>query len=144
MKKQSLWIRAFLPLVVLFLAVLWSASLIQAEGQASPLDGMTFVGEYGKQGQQAEAKDEFSFKNGAFRSSACDPYGFGDGAYSANVKGETTIFQAETVSKNEGKIKWSGAVKGDSLDGIFMWYQEGKAPAEYWIKGKLRTEIGKS
>ena len=109
------------------------------------LDGKVFVGEFGKINQKAEGKDELIFQDGKFRSTCCDPYGFGDSAYIAMVNGDMITFEAETFSTSEGKIKWSGVVKNDTLDGTFTWHRLGKwyrvskAPIEYWIKGQLKA-----
>jgi hypothetical protein len=112
--------------------------------QAGALDGKTFVGEFGKKGKKTEGKDELIFKDGKFHSKACDPYGFGDGVYTATVSGDTTTFETETGSTKEGKIKWMGTVKGDVIDVTYTWYRSPKwyrfsnAPIEYWFKGELK------
>lgn len=109
------------------------------------LDGRTFVGEFGKKGQKAEGKDELVFQDGKFRSICCDPYGFGDASYIATVDRDITTFEAEAFSTSEGKIKWKGVIKNDSINGTFTWHRLGKwyrvskAPIEYWIKGQLRA-----
>ncbi len=108
------------------------------------LDGKTFFGEFGRKDEKVEGNDELIFKDGRFRSTVCDQYGFGDGDYTAAVKGDATAFEAETFSVNEGKIKWSGKIKGNVLHGTFTWHRPGKwyrvskAPVEYWIRGQLK------
>jgi hypothetical protein len=108
------------------------------------LDEKIFVGEFGKKGRETEGMDELIFKDGKFRSTCCDPYGFGDAPYTATVDGDAITFEAETFSTSEGKIKWSGTIKDDMLDGTFTWHKLGKwyrvnkAPIEYWIKGQLK------
>ncbi len=47
------------------------------------LDGLTYRGEIGLKGQPADGKDDIIFANGTLRSTACDAYGFGPGAYTA-------------------------------------------------------------
>jgi hypothetical protein len=113
-------------------------------GKMGVIDGKDFLSEFGQKGKNAEGKDELIFKDCRFRSTACDPYGFGDGDYTALVNGDDTTFEAETFSVNEGKIKWSGKIKGNVLDGTFTWHKPGKwyrvskAPVEYWIRGQLK------
>ena len=112
--------------------------------KTSVLDGKTFTGEFGKKGQKAEGKDELIFKDGRFRSTCCDPYGFGDSTYTAAVNGDTIIFEAETFSTSEGKIKWRGMIRNDTLDGSFTWhtlgkwYRVSKDPKEYWVRAQLK------
>jgi hypothetical protein len=107
-------------------------------GQAGILDGKNFMGEFGKKGKIADAKDEIIFKDGKFRSTACDPYGFGDAPYTTKVDGETVAFEAETMSPKNGKIRWMGTVMGDQIEATFIWIASGQAPEESWLKGKLK------
>src|SRR5678815_1074606 len=81
-----------------------------AAGPASraALDGRNFDGIVLKCGETSGDADTLSFKNGRFRSSACDPYGYGDGAYTATQSGETIAFEAETESPQYGKLLWKG------------------------------------
>ena len=106
---------------------------------AGVLDGKTFVAETGEQGKKADSKDEIVFRDGKMRSTACDTYGFGDGAYTTMDHGEAgTMFHARTESAKEGAIEWGGMVKGDSIDGTFVWTKPGQKPITYWLKGTLK------
>ena len=107
---------------------------------SSLLDGRVFIGETGPDGKPADAKEEIVFQDGKFRSKACDPYGFGDASYSAAMNGDITTFLAETLSNTDGRISWMGTVKGDALEGTFTWYAPGKAPKEYWVKGRVQQQ----
>lgn len=135
MKTKLLFMGIFTLVLSLTLLVLWNGTPTIA--LTGTLDGKSFVGEFGQKGKKTEGKDELIFKDGKFHSKACDPYGFGDGVYTATVGGDTTTFETETESAKEGKIKWMGIVKGDTLDGTFTWYKGSKAPKEYWIKAQL-------
>jgi hypothetical protein len=124
-------------LLVALALIVGGAVIVYA--QAGILDGKNFIGEFGKKGKSADAKkDEIIFKDGKFRSMACDPYGFGDAPYRTKVDGETIAFEAETMSPKNGKIKWMGTVKGDQIEATFTWYASGQAPEESWLKGKLK------
>ncbi len=136
MQKQRL-IMSCLSLMVIALMVALSG--MSSIAQAGTLDGKTFEGQIGEKGKEKGDKDTFTFQDGKFHSRACDPYGFGDGAYSVTVNGDTTIFEADTVSSKEGKMKWRGTVKGEMLDGTVTWYKGSKAPKEYWFKGELKN-----
>ena len=119
-------------------AALLLAAAFPARG-AGVLDGKTFVAETGEQGKKADSKDEISFRDGKLRSSACDPYGFGDGAYTSMNHGASgTMFHAKTESVKEGVIEWAGMVQGDSIDANFVWTKPGQKPISYWLKGTLK------
>lgn len=102
------------------------------------LDGKTFVGEIGEQGNASGDKDELIFRDGTFHPTACDPYGFGDGAYTATASGDVITFEAETISPTDGTLKWQGTVRGDMLEGTSIWYRPGKEPVEHWMKGQIQ------
>ena len=77
--------------------------LVQSRfASASPLDGKSFVGEMGEKGKTKGDKDTFTFKDGRFRSTACDRYGFGDAPYAVKEEGGKMVVTAETTSKKEG------------------------------------------
>ena len=143
MKRKAFLMRIFCMLFAAVLFAFWSAS-IPAARQSGLLDGKTFVGEFGKKWEKAEGKDEMIFQDGKFRSIACDRYGFGDGLYTANAEGDIITFETEVESAREGKIKWMGKVKGDTIEVNYTWYKApkwyrfSKEPVEYWFKGRLK------
>ena len=113
--------------------------LVQSRlASASPLDGKSFVGEMGEKGKTKGDKDTFTFKDGRFRSTGCDKYGFGDAPYAIKEEGGKTVATAETTSKKEGVMQWTLTVDGDSLTGSAIWTKGKKAPREYWIKASLK------
>ena len=71
--------------------------------------------------------------SGASSSTACDRYGYGDGAYTATRSGETIAFEAETESPQYGKLLWKGEVRGPRLDGTLTMVRDGQATGEKWI-----------
>ena len=136
MQKQRLIIIC-LSLVALILIMVWNGTPTIA--QSGTLDGKTFMGQVGEKGKKKGDKDKLIFKDGKFRSTACDEYGFGDAPYTATVNGDITTFEAETFSSEEGKMKWSGIIKGDTLEGTTVWYPRGnKDPKEYWVRAQLK------
>ena len=105
------------------------------------LDGRTYVGQKGGKGMPADSPDEFIFTEGQFRSTSCDPYGFGPGAYKATADDGIITFEAVTQSPTHGQITWRGTVSGDKLDATFVWTMErwyGDIRKEYWFKGRLK------
>jgi hypothetical protein len=103
------------------------------------LDGKTFVGETAEKGKSAQSSpEEIVFKDGTFRSKACDAYGFTEAAYTVKTRYGAAIFSAETHSPNEGTIRWKGKVEGDKLEGTYIWTKEGQPPMEGTVKATLK------
>ena len=118
----------------LFVLPLRMAGTAEA-GQASRavLDGRNFGGVVLKCGETSGDADTLTFKDGRFRSSACDPYGYGDGPYTATRSGEAIAFEAETESAQYGKLLWKGVVRGPRLDGTMTMIRDGQATGEKWV-----------
>jgi hypothetical protein len=89
------------------------ASLAHASGS---LDGRSFTGVFLERGKTSGDADTITFKDGRFRSSACDRYGYSDAPYKVTNVGDTMRFETETQSAKYGKLQWSGAVRGGKLD----------------------------
>jgi|GEM_PF-1021315 len=124
---------------VMGLALILSWSGLPAFAGTGPLDGKTFSGEVGKKGDASGMKDDLMFKEGKFRSTACDVYGFGDADYTVvTAAGDVTNFQAETHSQTDGTMKWVGTIKESMLEGTTTWIREGKEPEERWVKASLK------
>ena len=118
------------------LVLLWSPAPAAAE--KGPLDGKTFAGEMTEKGKARGDKDTFVFKDGKFRSTGCDAYGFTETSYTAAVSDVSTTFQAESSSPKEGTMKWKGTVKGDTLEGTADWMKKGQADMHYTFRGTLK------
>jgi hypothetical protein len=101
-----------------------------AHSRAAVLDGRTFEGVVIERGKTSGDADTIIFKDGRFRSTACDQYGYGDGAYTAATAGESIAFEAQTESPQYGKLLWKGVVTGKKLDGSMTMVRDGKATGE--------------
>ena len=86
-----------------------------------------------ERGKTSGDADTLTFKNGRFRSSACDRYGYSDAAYKTVPAGDATRFEAETQSAKYGKLVWNGTIRGNKLDATVMMVRDGKAPVENWV-----------
>ncbi len=106
--------------------------------EAGLLDGKTFVGQMTEKGKAKGEKDEFVFKDGKFRSTGCDPYGFTETPYTVSQSDVSANFEAESHSPKEGTMKWKGTVKGDTIEGTAVWMKKGQADMHYTIKGTLK------
>ena len=104
-----------------------------ASGGRDPLDGRTFDGIVLECGKTAGDADSLIFKNGRFRSTACDRYEYGDGAYTIEAAGDTVSFSAETESPKYGKLRWQGVVRGRRLDGTLTMVRDGQVLGEKWV-----------
>jgi hypothetical protein len=126
--------RIVAPFAVLFLvlcAAAWGADKM-------PLDGATFVGTMTEKGKTKADQDQLVFKDGKFRSTACDAYGFTETPYTAAVSDVDTRFEAVAASPKEGTMTWKGTVKGNTIEGTADWVKKGQADMHYTFKGKLK------
>jgi hypothetical protein len=119
---------AFLGLFALVAAVVPAAPAL-----ANGLDGRTFQGVFLERGKTSGDADTIIFKDGRFRSTACDRYGYSDAVYRTSAAGDGTRFEAETQSPKYGKLVWTGTIRGDKLDATVLMMREGKSPIENWV-----------
>ena len=135
--------RNLLVLAIVLCVGLFSISRDVSAGQGA-LDGKTFAVETGEKGKSGGDKDTLTFKDGSFRSAGCDQYGFGDGAYTSSVKGDSIQFEAVTTSPTKGKMTWKGTVTGDKIEVAYVWidashwYKPNPKPLEKWAKGEMK------
>lgn len=142
--KSNVWTHG--KRMVLAVALCIGLVAINRDGSAGQgvLDGKTFVVETGEKGKSGTDKDTLVFKDGNFRSTSCDRYGFGDGAYTSSVDDGTIRFEAVTTSPTKGKMTWKGTVQGDRIEVSYVWvdaphwYKPNPQPLEKWAKGELK------
>ena len=122
------------------------ATAFSVAAQTSPLDGRVFATEGGvKDKPPSETIDIISFKDGKFHSSSCEPYGYGTGKVIASIAGDVVTFKATTESEKDGRLEWSGTVRGNDIEGTYVHYRKGwflnpnPAPIDRWFKGKLKS-----
>jgi len=97
------------------------------------LDGRNFIGVVLECGKTEGDADTIIFKDGRFRSTACDRYEYGDGPYAAKAAGDAVTFEAQTESPKYGKLLWRGVVSGRRLDGTLIMVRDGKTLGEKWL-----------
>jgi hypothetical protein len=106
-----------------------------AAAGAGALDGTTFSGELGKSGEKKGDKDELTFKDGKFVSSACVAYGFHETAYTATEKEGVVTFTSTATNAKGETMSWTGTIKQGVLEATAV----NKTPAgetTYAFKGK--------
>jgi len=118
---------------ILSLVAIATAVVPASPALAGNLDGRTFTGVFLERGKTSGDADTITFKDGRFRSSACDRYGYSDAVYKAGSAGDAMSFEVETRSAKYGKLLWNGTVRGDKLDATVMMVQDGKKPVENWV-----------
>ena len=134
-------------LVLLFLSMSACSLFAQTQGpgelivSSHALDGRTYFGQNGSKGKPADHDDEFIFKEGMFRSTSCDQYGFTEGRYETTEADGILYFKAATASPSHGQMFWKGKIDGDSLEGTFVWTKERwywDIRKDYWFKAALK------
>ena len=113
--------------------VLASASIFPALADTRALDGRSFEGVFIQRGKTSGDADTLVFRDGRFRSLACDRYGYSDAPYKTASTGDMTRFEAETDSPKYGKLRWSGVIARGKLDATAVMVREGKADIENWV-----------
>jgi hypothetical protein len=102
-----------------------------------PLDGKTFAAVV-SDGKKADP-DKLIFKDGTFRSTTCDQYGFTPVTYTAVQLGDTTTFEAVATSPKSGTMHWKGKVTGKEIEGTAEWDPGWWRPnRDYTFKGKRK------
>jgi hypothetical protein len=110
-----------------------TAVAFPAFAETNALDGRSFEGVFIERGKTSGDADTLVFKNGRFRSLACDRYGYSDAVYRTAAAGDTTRFEAETQSAKYGRLLWSGVVRAGKLDATATMVRDGKSSIENWV-----------
>jgi hypothetical protein len=125
---------AMMKLTSLLGAFALVAAVVPPSAAAESLDGRSFQGVFLERGKTSGDADTLTFKDGRFRSSACDKYGYSEAPYKATTVGDTMRFETETQSAKYGKLLWNGTVRDGKLDAkVMMVRGDGKAPTENWV-----------
>ena len=112
------------------------AAVAQDAPKAGALDGKVFSGDLGKTGDKKHDKDQLTFKNGTFVSSACVAYGFHETPYTATEKDGVVTFSATATNAKGESMVWNGTVKQGMLEATAV----NKTPSgdtTYGLKGKM-------
>ena len=110
-----------------------AATVFPALAETNALDGRSFEGVFIQRGKTSGDADTLVFKDGRFRSTACDQYGYSDATYKSAVLGDMTRFEAETQSPKYGKLLWTGVVRNGKLDATATMVRTGKSDIENWV-----------
>lgn len=114
-------------------AMLLGIVALPAAAIASELDGRRFEGVFIERGKTSGDADTLVFKDGRFRSVACDKYGYSDAPYKTTMVGDAVHFETETESAKYGRLQWKGQVRGGKLDATATMVRTGKSAIENWV-----------
>ena len=89
----------------------------------APLDGMSFTGGVGPDGQPKDVEDRFVFANGTFVSKECElRCEYPARPYFVRKVDDNVEFVSETKCPyKDATIVWRGTVKGDTIEGVATW-----------------------
>lgn len=110
-----------------------TAAIFPAFAENNALDGRSFQGVFLERGKTSGDADTLVFKDGRFRSLACDRYGYSDAPYKTASAGDSTRFEAQTESAKYGRLLWKGEVRGGKLDATAVMVRDGKSNIENWV-----------
>ena len=124
-------IRPLAPLIAALTLAIGTPGPVRAD--PGTLDGKQFQGVFLERGKTSGDADTLTFRDGRFRSSACDRYGYSDAPYKSLAQGDATAFEAETESAKYGKLVWKGMIRDGKLDATATMLRQGKPPLENWV-----------
>jgi hypothetical protein len=95
----------------------------ETEPGSGPLDGRTFAGAMGPDGQPKDIEDTFVFENGTFVSRECElRCKYPARPYFIRKAGNATEFISETrCPYKDARIIWRGTIQGDTIKGVSTW-----------------------
>ena len=120
---------------LLVAAALASAASGMALADPGALDGKKFEGVFIERGKTKGEADTLTFKDGRFRSAACDAFGYSDAPYKSTPAADGVAFEAETESAKYGRLVWKGVIHDGKLDATAISLRQGKPPVENWVVG---------
>ena len=89
--------------------------------------------------------DILTFRDGSFQSSYYAERGYDKGEYATVTRVNSISFEAKTVNPLEGGIFWKGVVKGNVINGSYIytkkgWFIFGDTTKEKNFKGSLKAK----
>jgi len=80
---------------------------------------------------EKQTEDTLMIEQGILRSTTWDAYGFPPSPYTL----QGTTFTADPLSRQAGKIHWSGIVTGDAVAGRMVWTRKDGSVLNYTFSG---------
>lgn len=126
----------------ILVVLIFAMALTSVAFAATPnmLEGKTFKGEVMNEGAKKADPDTFIFKDGQFRSTACDEYGFTAAPFTAAEAAGNTTFSATTKNDKGATIIWHGAVHDNKIEGHAVMTDAKGAKSNMTFHAKLEHE----
>ncbi len=124
--------------IFLILSYVSVVFILNAQGNVNSFAGKTFrIDNY--IGDKFDNSEDLVFTNVHVEGSICVQYGFKKVEYTTNIniKGFQE-FNCTMISKEHGKMVWTGEKKGDAISGKYIWTKDGQEPIHYTFKGKIK------
>jgi hypothetical protein len=86
-------------------------------------DGRSYAADFGQDDKNAGGKDVVDIANGLMSTRLCVRFGFQPAPYLVRVEGKRVHFYSEMISKEQGKIVFSGYVEDGKLHADAKWAQ---------------------
>jgi opacity protein-like surface antigen len=86
-------------------------------------DGRSYAADFGQDDKKTGGKDVVEFSGGLMSTRLCVRFGFQPAPYLVRVEGRKVHFYSEMISKEQGKIVFSGYVEGGKLKADAKWAQ---------------------
>lgn len=125
-------------LLILCALTLTTTLPAHADKATQVLDGKTFSGFVGEEGDRKGDPDHFEFANGQFHSTACDEYGYTGSHYSASQAKNGVDFESTTKNDSGDTINWKGEIKGDKINGTAVRKTASGKEFKMWFNGELK------
>jgi hypothetical protein len=89
--------------------------------------------------------DILTFRDGSFQSNLYAERGYDKGEYTTLTKGNSTWFEAKTVSPDLGELFWTGIIKGNAIKGSYLhtkkgWFLFGDTTKRKNFEGSLKAK----
>lgn len=125
-------------IVLLFSIVAINFNLNAQSNGTNSFSGKTFrIDNY--IGDKFDNSEDLVFTDSDVEGSICVQYGFKKAKYTTitNKKGFQE-FSATMISKEHGRMVWTGEKNGGTITGKYLWTKEGQDPIHYTFKGKIK------
>lgn len=113
---------------------LWMSA--RQQNGAGALDANQFKIEYGEVGDSHDEEDTIEFAGGRFRSSRSDDQGFGSALYATRPINGGWEFHVTCKNQDGAAIYWEGNVRGDDVEGVFVWTKKDEPTVEHRFHGR--------
>ncbi|KZS43005.1 hypothetical protein AWE51_16815 [Aquimarina aggregata] len=109
-----------------------------AQSKDNPYAGKTFrIDNY--IGDKLDNSEDLVFTNNEVEGSICVQYGFKKAKYTTTInKKGLQEFSCTMISKEHGKMVWTGEKNKNQISGKYLWTKEGQDPIQYTFKGKIK------